>query len=195
MTSMSALVLPQMLEKDAGVIVNISSVMQSGYISHSVYSASKAYVSTLSDCMQKTYRRTGIDSGLSILFIHFRCKFKETTKDIRKPKCRQTDNNLSYQIDATVYCVLCVHVHVLCTCTMCTCIVYMRSSHLQCRVGVPWSCALQYGMHPFLSPHQGVHQNLPQFHNNGKQMRYTHPATRPPHSRVCMVPRLACTLA
>lgn len=60
MTSMCALVLPQMVEKRAGVIVNISSIAAAGYIANSIYSATKAYVSKLSECLQRTYKHSGI---------------------------------------------------------------------------------------------------------------------------------------
>ena len=62
MTNMCALVLPQMLEKNKGVIVNISSKAADGYVGGSTYAATKAYVSMLSECLQRTYNNTGNNS-------------------------------------------------------------------------------------------------------------------------------------
>ncbi|KAF6017346.1 HSD17B12 [Bugula neritina] len=59
MTNMCAIVLPQMLHKDKGVIINISSIGRIGFLGAPVYSSSKSYVSKLSECLQRTYRNSG----------------------------------------------------------------------------------------------------------------------------------------
>ena len=69
MTNMCSLVLPRMLEKSEGVIVNVSSVASAGFIEGSVYSATKSYISMLSECLQRTYKNTGRLAVFCIVFI------------------------------------------------------------------------------------------------------------------------------
>ena len=65
------MVLPHMLEKDAGVIVNISSLIRSGMVTNSTYTASKAYVAALSDCLYRTYKDSGTKHYLlCVLRVH-----------------------------------------------------------------------------------------------------------------------------
>ena len=59
MSNMCALVLPRLLEKRKGVIVNISSLSRYGFIGTVNYSATKAYASMFSECLQRTYRDSG----------------------------------------------------------------------------------------------------------------------------------------
>ena len=59
MSNMCALVLPQLLNKRKGVIVNVSSLAAIGFIGASPYSSTKAYASMFSECLQRTYRDSG----------------------------------------------------------------------------------------------------------------------------------------
>ena len=59
MSNMCALVLPQLLKKRKGVIVNISSIATQGFIGASLYSSTKAYASMFSECLQRTYKDSG----------------------------------------------------------------------------------------------------------------------------------------
>lgn len=60
-TLLSAAVLPQMVERNSGIIVNISSATAYSPLSLlSVYSASKKYVTWLSNILQKEYAQTNI---------------------------------------------------------------------------------------------------------------------------------------
>ena len=61
-TNMCALVLPRMIEKRKGVIINMSSLARLGFVGGTTYSATKAYVSKMSECLQRTYK----DSGMSV---------------------------------------------------------------------------------------------------------------------------------
>ncbi|XP_067933656.1 very-long-chain 3-oxoacyl-CoA reductase-like [Watersipora subatra] len=60
MTNMTALVLPHMLEKRKGVIVNLSSIASYGFIGTATYSATKAYASKISEMVQRTYKDSGV---------------------------------------------------------------------------------------------------------------------------------------
>ena len=59
MTEMCAIVLPKMVDKNKGIIVNISSSAVHGFVIQATYSATKAYMSKLSDCLLRTYCRRG----------------------------------------------------------------------------------------------------------------------------------------
>ena len=59
MSNMCALVLPKLLNKRKGVIVNVSSLAAIGFIGASPYSSTKAYASMLSECLQRTYKDSG----------------------------------------------------------------------------------------------------------------------------------------
>ena len=60
MSNMCALVLPQLLEKRKGAIANISSVSRQGFVGAINYSATKAYASIFSECLQRTYKTSGM---------------------------------------------------------------------------------------------------------------------------------------
>ncbi|RVW74309.1 Very-long-chain 3-oxoacyl-CoA reductase 1 [Vitis vinifera] len=63
-TWISRAVLPGMLKKKKGAIVNIgsgSSVAVSSYPLHAIYVATKAYVAMFSKCISLEYRKRGID--------------------------------------------------------------------------------------------------------------------------------------
>ena len=59
MTQMCAMVLPGMVARNRGVVINISSLATTGVVMLPVYSATKAYVSMLSECLRRTYCRKG----------------------------------------------------------------------------------------------------------------------------------------
>ena len=61
---MSSLVLPQMVTKNKGVIVNISSIAKRPSLMTTVYSATKSYISTLTEGLQRGYCTK--DSGETI---------------------------------------------------------------------------------------------------------------------------------
>ena len=64
MSNMCALVLPRLLEKRKGVIVNVSSLTAQGFIATATcsYSSTKAYASMFSECLQRTYKDSGTDN-------------------------------------------------------------------------------------------------------------------------------------
>ena len=55
MTEMCAIVLPQMVAKNKGVVVNISSVAVSGAVGVCTYAATKTFMSSLSQALRRTY--------------------------------------------------------------------------------------------------------------------------------------------
>lgn len=57
MTEMSLLVLPQMVKRNKGVIVNMASCLWRGAPLVAGYSSTKAYVTIMSQCMSKTYSK------------------------------------------------------------------------------------------------------------------------------------------
>ena len=59
MTEMCAIVLPKMIARNRGVVMNISSASARGMLIHPTYSATKAFVSVLSDCLNRTYSGKG----------------------------------------------------------------------------------------------------------------------------------------
>jgi 17beta-estradiol 17-dehydrogenase / very-long-chain 3-oxoacyl-CoA reductase len=70
-TQMTRLVLPGMVKKRAGAVVNIgsaASVLECGNPMYSVYSASKAYVDALSRSLY--YELKGIPAVLSLSLVH-----------------------------------------------------------------------------------------------------------------------------
>lgn len=58
-TEMCAMVLPKMVGKNKGVVVNISSIGKRPSIMTTVYSACKSYISALSEGLRATYCGSG----------------------------------------------------------------------------------------------------------------------------------------
>lgn len=58
-TEMCAMVLPKMVAKNKGVVVNVSSIARRPSIMTTVYSACKAYISALSEGLRGTYCGSG----------------------------------------------------------------------------------------------------------------------------------------